>query len=57
MQEISVPQTNQSAYEPSFKQVLNMNYSLQAGYKIGATTDIAQGFAITIEGVNWRYPI
>ncbi len=57
MQEVSVPQTTQSAYEPSFKQVLNMNYSLQPTYIIGAATDIGQNFAITIEGTNWTYPI
>ena len=57
MQEVSVPQTTQSAFEPSFKQVLNMNYNLQAGYIIGAATDIAQSFAITIEATNWTYPV
>ena len=57
MQEISIPQTDQSSSVPSFKQVLTMNYNLQAGYSIGAATDIAQAFAITIEATNWTYPI
>lgn len=57
MQEISIPQSTQSAFEPSFKQVLNMNYNLQPGYLIGASTDISQSFAITVEGINWTYPI
>ena len=55
MQEVPVPQTTQSAYDPSFKQVLNMNFNLQADYMIGAATDVSQSFAITVEATNWTY--
>ncbi len=57
MQEIWIPQTTQSAFEPSFKQVVNMNFNLAPGYIIAATTDISESFAITIEATNWSYPI
>lgn len=55
--EIPVPQSAQSGFEPSFKFVINENYYLSAGDSIGASTQIAQSFAITLEGVNWSYPI
>ena len=56
MREVWIPQTTQSAFEPSFKQVLDMNFKLEAGYSIGASTQNAEGFAITVEATNWAYP-
>ena len=56
MREVHIPQTEQSAYVPSFKQVLEMNFNLEAGYYIAASTQNAEGFAITIEGEDCSYP-
>lgn len=57
IQEVWIPETTQSAYEPSFKHVIEFNYRLQSGYKIGVTTQNAEGFAITIEAEDWVYPV
>ena len=57
MQEIWIPQTTQSAFEPSFKQIIAANYNLKAGYYIGASTQNAEGFAITIDAEDWIYPV
>jgi hypothetical protein len=56
-QEIYIPQTTQSAFEPSFKQVVNLNLSIEEGYLIGASTQLSQSFAITVEAVSWTYGI
>jgi hypothetical protein len=57
MREIEVPQTTQSAYEPSWKQVLDMQYNLNEGYIIGASTQNAEKFGVTVEAEEWSYPI
>lgn len=57
MREITVPETMQSAYDPSFKQVVPLNFNLVAGGKIAASTQNADGFALTIEAESWSYPI
>ncbi len=57
MKEISIPESVQSGFDPSFKIVLEENFCLQAGYTIGAATQIGQSFAITVEGIDWNYPI
>ena len=56
IQEVHIPQTEQSAFVPSYKQVIAANFNLQAGYYIAASTQNAEGFAITIEGEDWSYP-
>ncbi len=55
--EIVVPQTSQSAYEPSWKQVVELNFHLQPDYVLGASTENGESFAITVEGEEWSYPI
>lgn len=57
MKEIPVGQTIQSSIEPSYKDVVELNLHLQPGYIIGASTENAQNFAISIEGEEWSYPI
>ncbi len=57
MREIEVSQTEQSAYEPSYKNVIEINYHLQASFIIGVSTQNGEQFAITIEGEEWSYPI
>ena len=56
MQEVWIPQTTQSAFEPSFKHVVDMNFKLEAGYSIGASTQNAESFALTVEALDWTYP-
>ena len=57
LREIPVPQTEQSAYEPSYKHVLELNYNLQSSYKLGVSTQNGELFAVTVEGEQWSYPI
>lgn len=56
MKEIVIPQTNQSGFNPSFKCVLEEDFYLQSGCYIGASTQITQSFAITVEGTDFNYP-
>lgn len=57
MREVWVPETTQSAYDPSFKQVVEMDFYLKSRYIIGASTQNAESFAITVEAIDWTYPI
>lgn len=57
MKEVQIPQTNQSGFDPSFKVVLDDCIYLKAGDTLGASTQLAQEFAITVEGTDWSYPI
>jgi hypothetical protein len=57
LREIPIPQTTQSAYEPSYKQVIEMDFNLEPNYVIGAATQNGESFGITIEGEEWSYPI
>jgi hypothetical protein len=57
MREVQVPQTTQSAYEPSYKQVIDMNYHLNTDYLLGVSTQNGESFGITVEGESWSYPI
>ena len=57
MKEICIPQTTQSGFDSSFKQVLDLDYNVQSNYVIGISTQIGQAFAVTLEGVTWTYPI
>ncbi|MBC7554653.1 MAG: hypothetical protein H7257_11810 [Taibaiella sp.] len=53
--EIMIPETLQSSNNPSFKQIVPINFSLKAGYVIAASTEIAEAFAVTAEGLDWNY--
>lgn len=57
IKEIYIPQTNPGAFDPFFKQVVDIDFNLQAGYVLGATTQLSEGFALTVEAVEWSYPI
>jgi len=56
LREVCVPQTTQSGFEPSFKMVVDANLNITPGYCIGASTQVGQGFAFTVDGVSWLYP-
>lgn len=57
MREVPVPQTTQSGFDPSFKQVIEMNFNLQAGHIIGVSTQNSESFGVTVEAESWSYPI
>jgi hypothetical protein len=55
--EIAVPQSEQSGHEPSFKYVLDMDMNINSGYIIGASTQLGETYALTVEATDWTYPI
>ena len=57
LNEIYIPQTTQSAFEPSFKQVINLDMAIKNGYAICATTQLGQSFAVSVEAISWTYGI
>jgi hypothetical protein len=57
LREIMIPETQQSAYTPSFKQVIDLGFNLESGYVIGVSTQLSEAYGITIEGESWSYPI
>jgi hypothetical protein len=57
LKEIYIPQTTQSGFDPSFKQVVELDYNIQSSYYIGVSSQLGQKFAISLEGVTWTYPI
>lgn len=57
MREVLIPQTTQSAFEPSYKQIVPLNFHLQSNFVIGAATQNGEPFAISVEGESWSYPI
>ncbi|MBX2907621.1 MAG: hypothetical protein KF744_16370 [Taibaiella sp.] len=57
MREVMIPQTTQSAFEPSYKQVVAMNFHLEPDYVLGASTQNGEPFAISVEGEEWSYPV
>lgn len=57
LKEIQVPETTQSSVEPSFKMVVPLDFALQRSYFIAATTQLAESFAITVEGEDWVYGV
>ena len=57
MKEIYIPQTSQSSFDPSYKQVITDEYNLAPGYFLGASTQLSQSFGITVEGTDWVYGI
>jgi hypothetical protein len=56
-QEIMIPETTQAAYEPSYKVVVDLNMNIETGHFLGASTQLGQSFAFTVEGASWKYPI
>lgn len=57
IKEIYIPQTNPGAFDPFFKQVVELDFNLQSTYLLGASTQNAESFALTVEAVQWTYPI
>jgi hypothetical protein len=56
--EIPIPIITQTAAVRSFFHQIDFpgGFNLQAGYKIIASTEKSNTFAITVEGDNWKYP-
>jgi hypothetical protein len=55
--EIIIPSVTKSATDRSFERtiVFENDFELQAGYKIHASTQVAESFHVTAEGNDWNY--
>ena len=54
--EVDIPAIIQSSKQEAFSISYDMDWCLKAGYTIGASTEKAENFAITIEGLDYSYP-
>ncbi len=54
--EVDIPAVIQSSIDQAFSITLETDYMLQAEWNIGASTEKAESFIITIEGVEMSYP-
>lgn len=55
--EVLIPETVQSGIIPSFKVALKEDFHVQPGMSVGASTQLAQSFAVTVAAEEWSYPI
>ncbi|MFZ2205556.1 MAG: hypothetical protein WAV23_03115 [Minisyncoccia bacterium] len=55
LKEIDVRAVTQSAIDQSFSATLKLNFLLGAGYIIKASTENAESFIVTAEGLDWAY--
>lgn len=55
--EIQVPAVTKSGVASSFSRTVMLDkFELQAGYSLRASTQNAESFVITAEGLDWKYP-
>lgn len=54
--EVEVPAVTKSSVAQSFSAVLPLGFELQAGWSIKASTQLAESFVVTAEGLDWTYP-
>jgi hypothetical protein len=55
LEEIKIPAVTKSSIDHSFEITLYINYTLKAGYTLKASTENAETFAITANGLDWTY--
>jgi hypothetical protein len=53
--EIPVPYITKSAIDESFSVTLNLNYNLENSYSLDVSTENAETFHVTAEGLDWQY--
>ena len=53
--EVEVPAVTKSAIDTSFSAVLNLNFKLASTNTLKASTQNAETFIITAEGLDWTY--
>ncbi|MCW3071902.1 MAG: hypothetical protein JWO44_1792 [Bacteroidetes bacterium] len=53
--EIPVPYVTKSAIDPSFSVTLDLNYNLENSYTLDVSTENAESFHVTAEGLDWQY--
>jgi hypothetical protein len=55
LREIEVPAVTASAIDHSFSVTINLNFKLGSGYILKASTEKAESFIVTAEGLDWAY--
>lgn len=55
LMEIPVPAINKAAINTAFETKVDLNFTLQSGYIIKASTQNAESFNIIAEGLDWTY--
>lgn len=55
LDEIRIPPTKKSGTWPAFEISFELNFSIEAGYSIKASTEKAESFALTVEALDWAY--
>lgn len=51
-----MPWAKSSATLTGYQQIVGLDFNLKSGYKIMASTEFADTYNITIEGLDWAYP-
>lgn len=54
--EIEVPAVTASSVDHSFSETIDLNFNLQSGYIIKASTLNANNFQVVADGLDWTYP-
>jgi hypothetical protein len=54
--EVEIPAVTQSGTQPTFSRKIPLNFYLQAGWSLKASTEKGDTFAIAAEGKDWKYP-
>lgn len=53
--EVQVPAVTQSATDNSFCASVDLNFKLDSGFQLMASTEKAETFTVTAEGLDWTY--
>lgn len=56
LKEIFIPETVQSGTQPAFKITVNLDFNMEAGWSLKASTENSEDFAVIAEGNDWTYP-
>jgi len=56
LSEVEIPTVTKSSADPAFELTIPVNYVLQNGITLYASTEKAETFNIIAEGVDWQYP-
>lgn len=53
--EVIIPESTQASNIPSYKHVIEGNFYMQKDFSLGASTQLSESFALTIESVMFSY--
>lgn len=56
MNEIYIPQSVQTSFQPVYNVFLNQKFNLQAGFGISLSSESGQSYAVAVTGQTWLYP-